>query len=154
MDFICYSPSVTFAKLWELVRYWEDRNWPTRFDNSLQPVVTSKIRTVKYETPLRWRRCAPKCVGERNVTGQMQSASGQGSPLYRGFMITLRHTTCDRTPLDEWSVRRRDLYLITKHSQETDIHAAGGIRTHNPSKRAAKEPRLRTCGHWDRQRLV
>jgi hypothetical protein len=27
----------------------------------------------------------------------------------RGFTITLRHTTLGRTPLDEWSARRRDL---------------------------------------------
>jgi hypothetical protein len=30
---------------------------------------------------------------------------------YRGFTITLRHTTLGRTPLDERSSRRRDLYL-------------------------------------------
>ena len=36
-------------------------------------------------------------------------------PLYRGFVITLRHTTLGRTPLDEWSARRRELYL-TKHN--------------------------------------
>jgi hypothetical protein len=33
----------------------------------------------------------------------------------------------------------------------TDIHAPCGIRTHNPSKRAAEDPRLRPRGHWDRQ---
>jgi len=27
----------------------------------------------------------------------------------------------------------------TQHSQETNIHVPGGIRTHNPSKRAATE---------------
>jgi hypothetical protein len=32
---------------------------------------------------------------------------------YRGFMITLRHTTLHRTPLEERSDRRRDLYLTT-----------------------------------------
>ena len=32
----------------------------------------------------------------------------------------------------------------------TDIHAPGGIRTHNLSKRAAADPRLRPRGHWDR----
>jgi hypothetical protein len=32
-----------------------------------------------------------------------------------------------------------------------DIHAPGGIRSHNPSKRAAADPHLRPCGHWDRQ---
>ena len=30
----------------------------------------------------------------------------------------------------------------TQHSQETDIYAPGGIRTHNPSKRAAAKPTL------------
>jgi hypothetical protein len=35
-----------------------------------------------------------------------------------------------------------------KHN--TNIHALGGIRTHNPSKRAAEDPRLRPHGHWDR----
>jgi hypothetical protein len=38
----------------------------------------------------------------------------------------------------------------TQHSQETDIHASGGIRTRNPSKRAAADPRLGRRGHWDR----
>jgi len=30
----------------------------------------------------------------------------------------------------------------TQHSQQTDIHAPGGIRNHHPSKRAAEDPRL------------
>jgi len=38
----------------------------------------------------------------------------------------------------------------SQHSQETDIHAPGGIRTYNPNKRAAADPRLRPHGHWDR----
>jgi hypothetical protein len=37
-----------------------------------------------------------------------------------------------------------------QHSQQTDIHALGGIRTRNPIKRAAVDPRLRPRGHWDR----
>jgi hypothetical protein len=32
----------------------------------------------------------------------------------------------------------------------TDIYASGGIKTRNPSKRAAANPRLRPRGHWDR----
>jgi len=27
--------------------------------------------------------------------------------------MTLRHTTLDRTPLEDWSTRRRDIYLTT-----------------------------------------
>ena len=30
---------------------------------------------------------------------------------------------------------------------------AGGIWSHNPSKRAASDPRLRPLGHWDRRSL-
>jgi hypothetical protein len=38
----------------------------------------------------------------------------------------------------------------TQLSQELDIHARGEIRTHNPSKRAAVDLRLRLRGHWGR----
>ena len=34
---------------------------------------------------------------------------------------------------------------------ETDIHASGGIRTRNPKKRAAAEPRLRPRSLRDRR---
>ena len=41
----------------------------------------------------------------------------------------------------------------TQHSQETDIHAPGGIRTRNPSKPTKLDPRLSSCGHWDQLSL-
>jgi hypothetical protein len=64
---------------------------------------------------------------------------------------TQTHTTFGRTPQDEGSARRRDLYVTThKHSQGTNIHAPGGIRTHDPKKRSAADLRLRPRGHWDR----
>ena len=37
----------------------------------------------------------------------------------------------------------------TQHSQQTNIHDPGGIRTHNLSSRAVADLRLRPCGHWD-----
>jgi hypothetical protein len=37
---------------------------------------------------------------------------------------------------------------------KTNIHAPGGIRTHNPSMRAAADPQLRPRGHWDRLSTV
>jgi hypothetical protein len=82
-----------------------------------------------------------------------QPPVGPRPPHYRGFTITLWHTTLGRTPLDEWSARHRDLYL-TKHNiqQQTDIYAASGIRTRNPTKRAAADPRLRRRGYWNRRK--
>jgi len=38
----------------------------------------------------------------------------------------------------------------TWHSQDTDFHTLGWIRTRNPSKRAAADTRLRPRGHRDR----
>ena len=45
----------------------------------------------------------------------------------------------------------RSLPDNTQHSQQTNIHAPGGIRTHDLSRRAAADPRLKPHGHWDRQ---
>ena len=70
------------------------------------------------------------------------------------FLRFLDHTqqriTVGRTHLDEWSARRKDLYLTTHNTHYTDIQAPGGIRTHNLSRRAAADLRLRPRGQWDR----
>jgi len=64
---------------------------------------------------------------------------------------TQRCITVGRTPLDEWSARRRDRYLTTQntHNRQTSM-PPGGIRTHSLSRRAAADLRLRLRGHWDR----
>jgi len=51
-----------------------------------------------------------------------------------------------------WS--QRPLPDNTQHSQQTGIHAPGGIRTHDLSRRAALDLCLRLHGHWDRQELT
>ena len=53
--------------------------------------------------------------------------SGPKPPHFPGFTIALRHTTLGGTLLDEWSVRRRDLYLITHntHKRQTSKSPAG-----------------------------
>jgi choline dehydrogenase-like flavoprotein len=61
-----------------------------------------------------------------------------------------RHATVGRTPLNEWSVGSRDLPDNSQHTQQTNIHATGGIRTHDRSRRAAVDQRLRQRGYWDR----
>ena len=61
--------------------------------------------------------------------------------MERLFLMFLDHTqrrsTVGRTPLDEWSARRRPLPENTRHSQQTNIHAPGGIRTQDLSRKAA-----------------
>ena len=48
-------------------------------------------------------------------------------PQHWVFEVTLRHTTLDRTHLDEWSARRRDPYVTTHntHKGETSMLPAG-----------------------------
>ena len=51
---------------------------------------------------------------------------GPSLPLW-GSLITFRHTTLGRTPLDEWSAHRRDLDLATHniHKRQTSVPPAG-----------------------------
>ena len=46
---------------------------------------------------------------------------------------------------------QRPLPNNTQHSQQTNIHAHGGIRNHILSRRAAVDLRLRPRGHWERR---
>jgi hypothetical protein len=76
----------------------------------------------------------------------------QGSTASRGprppHFSRFRDHKLGRTPLDEWPARRRDLYLTTHntHNRQTSM-PPGGIRTHNPSKRTAVDPRLKLRDH-------
>jgi hypothetical protein len=76
----------------------------------------------------------------------------RASSFTRFLDHTQRRTTLDRTPLDEWSSRRGDLYLTSHntHNRETSI-PPGGIRTHNLSRRAAADLRLRPPDHWSKK---
>ena len=49
---------------------------------------------------------------------------GQGLLIYE---VSISHTTVGRTPLDDWSARRRDLYLTTHntHNRQTSMPPMG-----------------------------
>jgi hypothetical protein len=96
--------------------------------------------------------CTELCYVEPSFVTFFPWPNSPQSVHYRIFIITLRHTTLSRITLDEWSARRRDLYLTThnthnrqpstwqhttpttdsplpdntQHPQQTDIHASGG----------------------------
>ena len=58
---------------------------------------------------------------------------------------TQRHTTVGKTPLDEWSVRRRDLYSTThnNHNSQTSLHPVG----FEPTISAGERPQTYTLDH-------
>jgi len=68
------------------------------------------------------------CIGSPHLPmAQQWASSGPGPPHCRGFTIVLKHTTVGRTPLGEWSDRRRDLYLTTHNTykRQTTMPPAG-----------------------------
>jgi hypothetical protein len=69
------------------------------------------------------------------------------SSVTRFLYHTQRRTIVSRTPLDQWSARRRDLYLTTHntYNRQTSMPPVG-LRTHDLSRRAAADLRLRSRG--------
>ena len=66
--------------------------------------------------------------------------------------VSRSHTTTQHSRYSSGRVissSQRPLPDNTQQSQQTDIHAPGGNRTHNFSRRAAADLRLRPRGHWD-----
>ena len=90
----------------------------------------------------------------RLVQTVLQSAHGfqaisftmvQQPPVGQGLLIvedswshSFRHTTLGKTPLDEWSARRRDFYLTTHntHKRQTSMPPAG----YEPTILASERP--------------
>jgi len=69
-------------------------------------------------------------------------------PSLWDFTITPRHATSGRIPLNEWTVRRRDLYLTTHNTSKHPC--TGGIWIHTSSNRGAADQQLKPRGHWDK----
>jgi len=75
------------------------------------------------------------------------------SSFLRFLDHTQRRTTVGRTGR-VISSSQRPLADNIQHSQHTNFHAPSGIRTHDLSRRAASDLRLRPRGHWDRRILI
>ena len=69
---------------------------------------------------------------------QLQQA--KASSLSRIHYHTQTHHTRQDSSGRVTSPTQRPLPDNTQHSQQTDIHAPGGFRTHNPSKRSTARP--------------
>ena len=80
------------------------------------------------------------------------SASGPGPPHSRGLYITYNDASQSVALLwtsDQPVAETSNFTTHNTHNRQTSMFP-GGIRTHNPSKRAAADPRLRPRGYWDR----
>ena len=67
-----------------------------------------------------------------------------GPPHFRGFAITLGHTTLGRAPLDEWSARHRSLYLTTHNTRRRQISTF--LAGFEPKIPASERPQTHALG--------
>ena len=71
---------------------------------------------------------------------------GQGLLIAEVWRSTLRHAALGRNPLDEWSARRRDLYLTTHKTYNRQIFmASGGFEPTIPVNELPKNHALEQC---------
>ena len=111
-----------------------------------RPVNTYTHWLIKWSTYYR-RVCFPGvtthcgCIFHNPV-------AGFSLLVCRGFLII--HNDAPQSVGLLWTSDQsiqRPLPDNTQHSQQTNIHAPGGIRTHDLSRRAAENLRLRRHGH-------
>jgi hypothetical protein len=112
--------------------------------------ILSRLFHVFFTLSLLWNILKYGLLILRNIPSHFffhdtTAPSRPGSPHCQGFTITLRHTTLARTPLDEWSAQRRDLYVTTNHThnRQTSMPPLG----FEPTIPASEGPQTHT---WDR----
>jgi hypothetical protein len=148
-------------------------NWPVRstggelqWGNTFRPETPNQSNNFtvgpNFQCHCRYTRTYP--LNSRRLTGSCAincmspficffygstALYGPGSPRF--VEVSWSHTLDTPQSYDSsgrgTSSSQRPLLDNTQHSQETDINAPGGIRTHDPSKRAAEDP---LHGPWDR----
>jgi hypothetical protein len=94
----------------------------------VQGVIKKNVTSVKFETNVfTIQLCFCSKLEAAHFFNGTTSPSWPGPTQYRDFIITLRRHTLVRTPLDEWSVRRSDLYLTTHntHKRQTSMPLTG-----------------------------
>ena len=160
--FAALAVQTTFLTMLQFNKLRKGLSWPiflflSVFINRLQNNIIKHVRTYKF--PLYHFQVvvtflpdsAQNNLESRYFFQDATTPGGPGPPDYQSVTITHTHTPLGRTSLDERSARRRDLYLTTNKSQQTNINDSGGIGTRSPSMTASADPRLGPRGHCNRQ---
>ena len=66
------------------------------------------------------------------------------------FKVSRSHNDTPQSVGLLWTSDSSSQRPLPDNTQQTNVHAPGGIQTHNLSRRAAADLLLRTRGHWDR----
>ena len=101
-----------------------------------------------------WPQAHSECHSTRITSIDALFSVAQQPPVCQDLVIIEASRSHDTRYVSSGrmiSPTQRPLPANTQKSQETDIHAACGIRTRNPSKRATADPSFRLRGRWDRR---
>jgi len=125
---------------------------PPGFDPRIVQQVACRYTDCSIPAPFKER---PVSTNDLFVFGVTTPQWARASSFTRFLDHTQRLTTVSRTPLEEWSARRRDLHLTTQTTLTTDRHPCLRWDLNPQSQQASgRRPMFRPCGHWDRQRFV
>jgi hypothetical protein len=104
---------------------------------------------VLVKSTYRWRLCS---IMERNWQGKTQVLWEKyvPIPLQISYELTWDLFLISVCTLPVRLVLTALAFTFLSLLCNTHIHTPGKIRTRNPSKRSAADPRLRPLGHWDR----
>jgi len=127
-------------------RYWYGGTQPSASSNSLNMQSS-------FLSPFYIDFFNPPSVWSYHIFHGSITPSGLRSPHYRDFVITLKHSTLGKSPLEEWSARRRDLYLKKHNTHKRGISIPLWDSNPQSQERAAADPRLRLLGYWNRPSL-
>ena len=150
IDCATAAPRIACIASSNVLLMWHSQNIRSSL-SSHRPILSAVLKT-NTQISTRCSQCPlTPVLSSSSSIWHLQPSRVSASSVLRLQDDTQGYTTVGRTPLYEWSVRHRDLYLTnTQHSQQTNIHALGGIQTRNPSRRSSADPCLRPLGHWDR----
>ena len=146
--FVIYRPT---CDLWGLynMRSCQGNEFSCRGTQSLGQRRTSLLSVQNFRVLLSQNCFLSPCWGILQSTSfrtffflwRCDPTRVMASSFLRFLDHTQRHTPVGRTPLDEWSARRRDLYLTTynTHNRQTSMPQVG----FEPTISAAERPQ--TC---------
>ena len=130
---------------------------PTGIRSPDRPARSESLYRLKYLGPFTFCVCVCVCVYIYIYfffAVELRPNAGHGLLILE---VSRSHTTTHHIRQDSSrrviSPSQRPLPNNTQHTQQTNIHARGGIRTHDLSRRATADLRLRPGGHWDRLTL-
>ena len=125
--------------------------------------IVKKCMTLPVLRAWRFLEGRQLCASKRLRVSLLFFFSWRDSPLVglgllisRGLFFQITHNAISQSVGLPWTSDQLVAETSTwQHTTlTTDIHAPGGIRTHDLSRRAAVDLRLRPRGHWERLIII